>query len=60
MPDNNYKHPVPPNSFSRELDSRVQAEEMPYGYTTEPPAADTGDFDQKRLESKKQYKPKGR
>lgn len=40
-------------SYSRELDERVQMSEMPYGYEGEPPSADTGDFDQKRLESKK-------
>jgi hypothetical protein len=41
-----------PNSYSRELDLGVQATEMPYGYTNEPPPADTGDFDQARLETK--------
>ena len=35
--DNNYAHPVPEESYSRELDSRVQAEEMPYGYDEHPP-----------------------
>jgi hypothetical protein len=57
QPDLNYKHSVPPNSYSRELDSTVQAEEMPYGYTASPPPADTGDFNQQRLESKKHYYP---
>jgi hypothetical protein len=56
-PDLNYSHPVPPNSFSRELDSMVLAQEMPYGYTTEPPPADTGDFNQASLESKQHYFP---
>lgn len=46
-----------PESYSRQLDERVAHQEMPYGYTTEPPAADTGDFDQRRLESKKQLPP---
>ena len=44
-----------PESYSRKLDERVAHEEMPYGYTTEPPAADTGDFDQARLESRNKY-----
>ena len=47
--------PLIPESYSRQIDERVFIEEMPYGYTTEPPAADTGDFDQKRLETKNQY-----
>lgn len=45
-----------PESYSRQLDERVMAQEMPYGYTTEPPPADTGDYDQRRLESNKQYR----
>lgn len=44
-----------PESYSRTLDERVARQEMPYGYTNEPPAADTGDFQQHRLESKKEY-----
>lgn len=44
-----------PESYSRILDDRVAAQEMPYGYLTDPPAADTGDYDQSRLESKKEY-----
>lgn len=44
-----------PESYSRQLDERVYIQEMPYGYVTEPPPADTGDFDQRRLESNKQY-----
>lgn len=44
-----------PESYSRQLDERVAMQEMPYGYTSEPPAADTGDFNQRRLESDKQY-----
>lgn len=55
--DLNYKHPVPQNSYSRELDSMVLAQEMPYGYSNEPPPADTGDFDQVRLETKEHYFP---
>lgn len=46
---------VVPESASRRLDEMVAAQEMPYGYTSAPPAADTGDFDQRRLESNKQY-----
>jgi hypothetical protein len=53
--DNDYRHPVPQDSYSRELDSRVQQSEMPYGYSTDSPPADTGDFNQRRLESNKQY-----
>lgn len=45
-----------PESYSRKLDERVQMEEMPYGYVNEPPPADTGDFDQARLESRNKYK----
>lgn len=44
-----------PESYSRQLDERVAQQEMPYGYTSEPPPADTGDYDQRRLESNKQY-----
>lgn len=46
-------HPTPPESFSRQLDERVQMSEMPYGYEGEPPSADTGDFNQSRLETHK-------
>lgn len=46
---------IVPESYSRQLDERVLEQEMPYGYTTEPPPADTGDFNQRRLESNKQY-----
>jgi hypothetical protein len=56
-----YAHPIPEESYSRQLDSRVYESELPYGYTTPPPPADTGDFNQRRLESNKQYpKHKGR
>ncbi len=44
-----------PESYSRQIDERVARQEMPYGYTNEPPPADTGDYDQARLESKKAY-----
>lgn len=44
-----------PESESRMLDQSVQFQEMPYGYTSNPPPADTGDFNQSRLESKIQY-----
>jgi len=52
-----YSHPEPPNSQSRELDSWVWSQEMPYGYTEGPPPADTGDFNQAALESKVKYFP---
>ncbi len=44
-----------PESYSRKLDEQVAREEMPYGYLTEPPPADTGDFNQARLESRNKY-----
>jgi hypothetical protein len=56
--DNDYKHPVPENSYSRELDSRVQEQEMPYGYSDHNAPADTGDYNEKSHESKKEYKPR--
>ena len=46
---------IVPESYSRQIDERVMAQEMPYGYTNTPPSADTGDYDQRRLESNKQY-----
>jgi hypothetical protein len=53
-----------PESYSRQLDERVMAQEMPYGYVTQAPLfhegrADSGDFDQERLETTNQY-PKRR
>lgn len=48
-----------PESYSRKLDERVAFQEMPYGYESSPPPADTGDYDQRKLESDKQY-PKRR
>ena len=44
-------------SYSRKLDERVAMEEMPYGYSTSPPPADTGDFNQSKLEDKDHYYP---
>jgi len=44
-----------PESYSRQLDERVARQEMPYGYLAPPPPADTGDFDQAKLESRKEY-----
>lgn len=44
-----------PESYSRQIDERILHQEMPYGYTSEPPPADTGDFDQARLETKNAY-----
>jgi hypothetical protein len=38
------------DSYSRELDMRVQASELPYGYEGDGPAADTGDLDLKAKE----------
>ena len=51
---------VPPESYSRELDEKVAAQEMPYGYTISPPPADTRDYDQYAIESHKQYPPRRR
>lgn len=45
-----------PESYSRQIDEQVSMQEMPYGYVTSPPPADTGDFDQARLETRKEYK----
>jgi len=56
--DDDYRHAVPDNSYSRELDSRVQSQERPYGYNENPPPADSGDFNQRRYETKNQHKPR--
>lgn len=53
-------HPVPPESASRMLDRMVCEQEMPYGYESSPPPADTGDFDQARLEAMRYPLKKGR
>lgn len=50
-----YYHNEPPESASRELDAKVCREEKPYGYTESPPPADTGDYDQAKYNSKKEY-----
>lgn len=55
-----FGHSIVPESESRKLDNRVRMEERPYGYTSAPPAADTGDYDTSALQSKKQYKPRDR
>lgn len=47
-----------PESYSRQLDERVFISEMPYGYTNPPPPADTGDFNQKKLECHIEYNVK--
>ncbi len=56
--DNDYRHPVPQDSYSRELDSRVQAEERPYGYSAEPPSADSGDYNTRAKETRNQHQPR--
>lgn len=44
------------DSFSRQLDKKVAKEEMPYGYSGNPPAADSSnDGDMKSRQSKKRY-----
>ena len=50
----------PSDSYSRQLDHRVAMQEMPYGYDHSPPPADSGDYNQSKLESHKQYKEKMR
>lgn len=49
---------IPPESYSRTLDERVAATEMPYGYDYPPPPADTDDYDPQARESKKEYRLK--
>lgn len=44
-----------PESYSRKLDERVAMTEMPYGYTGNPPPADTGNYDQRAYETSVQY-----
>lgn len=56
--DNDYRHAVPQDSYSRELDSRVQATEKPYGYSENPPPADSGDFNMRAYETRKQHTPR--
>lgn len=58
--DNNYVHAVPEESYSRELDSRVQAQERPYGYSHGEPSADTGKYNESAYESRKEYRPRKR
>ena len=56
--DNDYRHAVPQESYSRELDSRVQDEEEVYGYSDNPPPADTGNFNQRSYETTNQRRPR--
>lgn len=56
--DDNYTHATPQDSYSRELDSRVQESEMPYGYSEGEPSADTGDFHPRQYETKIQQRPR--
>lgn len=48
-------YPYIPESYSRSIDNIVKTMEMPYGYLTQPPSADSGDYNIDRLESKKKY-----
>lgn len=48
----------PEESYSRQLDEKVQSEEKPYGYEMSPPPADSGDYSMKSRNSNKQYKSK--
>lgn len=43
---------VPEESYSRQLDNKVAATEMPYGYDMSPPPAGTSDYD---MEAKEQH-----
>lgn len=45
----------PSESYARQLDRTVQLQERPYGYEMPPPPADSGDYDMRSKESKKQY-----
>jgi len=49
---------IVPESYSRQLDERVLMQEMPYGYTSPPPPADTGDYNLGKMESNKDYVPR--
>ena len=49
-----------PESASRKLDITVMEQEMPYGYINSPPPADTGDFNQARLEARRYPVKSGR
>lgn len=51
--------PRVPDSYSRQLDNHVAMQEMPYGYMGEPPPADTNDYNQRKLESKKRIHIQG-
>lgn len=57
-PDDDYWHAVPEDSYSRELDSRVQATERPYGYSEDPPPADSGDFNMRPYQTKNEHRPR--
>jgi len=51
----NYKegpHPEPEESYSRQLDRMVCEQEKPYGYTSSPPPADSGDFNTYQYDQK--------
>lgn len=45
-------------SYSRQLDERVQMQEMPYGYDMPPPPADTDDYNMRPLQSNIMYNPR--
>lgn len=55
-----WAHAEPSDSYSRQLDAMVQRQEMPYGYETSPPPADTGDHDMASRQSNKRYGKQGR
>lgn len=54
-PSMDWRHDIPDESFSRRIDASVQRQELPYGYTQPSPSADTGDFNERKFESDKQY-----
>lgn len=45
----------PSESYSRQLDRRVERQEMPYGYEAPPPPYDTHDYNSHARESHKEY-----
>lgn len=50
-----YMHTEPQESYSRQLDATVYRQELPYGYTFSPPAADTHDYKEREYETKLQH-----
>ena len=49
--DSTYMHAIPRESYSRQIDSMVKSQELPYGYDSPPPPADTHDYDERAYET---------